>query len=223
MELFNSFMVELSQILGYFNSEISSLFRELKEDGSLSTTLLIFLFSLVYGVIHAIGPGHGKLLIASYMMNREYSYKKAFKLGYLIAIVHALSALTITLVIYFILEMTVTKGFQGAIDITTKISGVIIILVGLYLIYEKIKGHHHHHHEENLLNSPKTDFGISFSAGVVPCPGVMTVVLFSIIVSQVYIGILSAIIMSIGMGFTISLTGILASKIRSVATEREQI
>jgi ABC-type nickel/cobalt efflux system permease component RcnA len=213
----DTLLLELSQILSYFNSEISSLFRELKQEESLSTILLIFAFSIIYGVLHALGPGHGKLLVASYMVNREYSYKKAFKLGYLISTVHAFSALSITLVIYFILEGTITKGFQEATQITTQISGVLIILVALYLFYENF-----HTHAEEKLDNSKTDFGIAFSAGVVPCPGVMTITMFSIIVSQVSVGVISAILMSLGMGFTISIAGILASKVRKESVSKKQ-
>ncbi len=49
---------------------------------------------------------------------------------------------------------------------------------------------------------------VAFSAGVVPCPGVMTIVLFCIILKQFILGILAAIAMSIGMGLTISFAGI---------------
>ncbi len=49
---------------------------------------------------------------------------------------------------------------------------------------------------------------VAFSAGVVPCPGVMTIVLFCIVLGQFTLGILAAVAMSIGMGLTISLAGI---------------
>ena len=51
---------------------------------------------------------------------------------------------------------------------------------------------------------------VAFSAGIVPCPGVMTIVLFCVVLEQYTLGILSAIAMSIGMGLTISLAGILS-------------
>ncbi|EJF07793.1 ABC-type uncharacterized transport system, permease component [Thiovulum sp. ES] len=212
MEIFNSLFLELTQILSMFNSEIASLFRELKNEESIGTILMIFGFATFYGVVHALGPGHGKLLVASYLMTRENSYKKAFKLGYMISGIHAISALSITLVIYFILEATISKSFAEASSVTTQISGYLILAVGIYMIYEKffVK-------EESgveLLKTDKKDFGIAFAVGIVPCPGVMTITLFSIIVSKVYIGIISAILMSLGMGLTISLAGILATKMK---------
>jgi nickel/cobalt exporter len=208
-------MLELTQVLSYFNSEITAMFRELKREDSIGTVFMIFLFSTIYGIIHALGPGHGKLLVASYLISREYSYKKAFKLGYMISGIHALSALSITLIIYFILEATITRSFQDATAVTTNASGVLIILIGFYMLYEKFAKEE----EDNthLLNSNKKDFTIALSAGIVPCPGVMTITLFSIIISKVYVGVISAILMSLGMGLTISVAGIFATKVQNIS------
>ena len=49
---------------------------------------------------------------------------------------------------------------------------------------------------------------------IVPCPGVMTIVLYSMILGYLELGILSAIMMSIGMGITISIAAILASSVK---------
>ena len=51
-----------------------------------------------------------------------------------------------------------------------------------------------------------------------PCPGVMTVLLFSLMLGHMAVGIGAAVLMSIGMGMTISLAGILGVKTRSVST-----
>jgi nickel/cobalt exporter len=212
MEIFHTLFLQLTEVLSLFNSEIAGLFRELKAENSLGTIFTIFGFATFYGIVHALGPGHGKLLVASYLLTRENSYKKAFKLGYMISGIHAISALSITLIIYFILETTISKSFAEASSITTEISGYLILAVAFYMIYEKffIK----EESGEELLKTDKKDFGIAFAVGVVPCPGVMTITLFSIIVSKVYVGVISAILMSLGMGLTISVAGILATKVK---------
>jgi len=83
---------------------------------------------------------------------------------------------------------------------------VMIISVGLYLIYEAYSGRKHKEAREK--KSSKSEVAVAFSAGVVPCPGVMTIVLFCVVLGQFALGILAAIAMSIGMGLTISLAGI---------------
>jgi ABC-type nickel/cobalt efflux system permease component RcnA len=190
----------------YLNGEISSTFRELRADNSVETMFILFGIAFLYGVIHAIGPGHGKVLVSSYFISQKKDIKKAFKLGFMVSIVHAFMALIITLVLSFVIKTMVSVTFKNITHITTHISGGLIILVGFYLFYEM-----YHQHKQQINISNKSEWALALSAGIVPCPGVMTIVLFSIVISKVYVGIISAIFMSIGMGLTISFAAILAS------------
>jgi len=220
LEFLNSIFIDLNHFLSQFNREISSVFREIKNSEDFTLILYLWGVSFFYGVIHALGPGHGKLIVSSYLLTKKNSYKKAFKIGYLISLVHTFSALLISLSIYYIIQGVVSKQFHETSEITMKISGILIILFGLYLIYENfIKKEKFE--EPNLDN--KKDFFIALSVGLVPCPGVMTLVIFSIIISQIYIGIISAIFMSIGMGLTISIAGILATQFHRINNQNKKI
>jgi len=187
------------------NSIIASNFREISNGDSLLTIVTILSVAFIYGVVHAIGPGHGKLLVSSYFLRGNRSYTQAFKMGYLISLVHTLSALTITFVLYYILEVIFSKTFQDVAFYMTKFSGVLIIGVAIYLFFE------HHHEHKQIEIEQKSDLSVAISAGIVPCPGVMTITLFSIMRGELMVGIFSAILMSIGMGLTISLSAILAT------------
>ena len=214
-ELITIFM-EFQQNL---NSMIALNLREVSQNNSLELNLIILGIAFIYGVIHAIGPGHGKLLVSSYFLSNGKDYKKAFKLGYMISIVHTISALTITLVTFFILKTMLSKTFNETSAIITKISGFLILGIAIYLIYETF---FQKEQEEKVSEKDikKKEIVLAISAGIIPCPGVMTIVLFSIMVSKLYIGVLSAILMSIGMGFTISLSAILATKIKQVTNKK---
>lgn len=219
MELINSILMDLNHILAQFNRELSSTFREIKSSGDITPILYLWGISFLYGVIHALGPGHGKLIVSSYLLTNKENYKKAFKIGYLISIIHTISALLISLTIYYIIDGVVSREFREVSDITMKISGALIILFGLYLIYENFFQKEHHH---KVDIKEKKDIYIALSVGVVPCPGVMTLVIFSIVISQVYIGVISAIFMSIGMGLTISIAGILVAQLHRVDRENKK-
>ena len=206
MELYNKF---LHTIVGWqyeLNSYISTTIRSLNDENSLGTSLLILGIAFIYGLVHAAGPGHGKALVALYFTSNKSDYKKAFKMGYMISVIHAISALIFTFGIFFILKTMFRKNFNEFSDIAIFISAVMIISVGLYLIYEAYSGRKYK--ERKAERSSKSEVAVAFSAGVVPCPGVMTIVLFCIALGQFTLGVLAAIAMSIGMGLTISLAGI---------------
>lgn len=206
MEYYAKFLHWLIALQYQLNSYISTTIRSLNDENSLSTSLLILGIAFIYGLVHAIGPGHGKALVALYFTSNKSDYKKAFKMGYMISIIHAISALIFTFGIFYILKTMFRKNFNEFSDIAMQISAIMIILVGIYLIYEAYSSRKEK--EKKLKKSNKSEIAVAFSAGVVPCPGVMTIVLFCIVLGQTTLGILSAIAMSIGMGLTISLAGI---------------
>lgn len=188
------------------NRFISTNIRSLNDEGDLTASLLIIGVAFIYGVVHAAGPGHGKALVALYFTANKSNYKKAFKMGYMISIIHAISALIFTFGIFFILKTMFRKNFNSLSDITMLISAIMIMGVGIYLLYEAFSNRKNK--AKKTKKSAKSEFGVALSAGVVPCPGVMTIVLFCIVLGQYILGILSALAMSVGMGLTISLAGI---------------
>ena len=208
MELYNQFLKQIIVWQYQLNSYISTTIRSLNDENNLISSLLILGIAFLYGLIHAAGPGHGKALVAFYFTtkNGKKDYKKAFKMGYMISIIHAISALIFTFGIYFILETMFRRNFNEFSQIAMQISAVMIISVGLYLIWEAYQGRKAK--EDKVQETQKSEYAVAFSAGIVPCPGVMTIVLFCIVLKQFVLGILAAIAMSIGMGLTISIAGI---------------
>jgi len=207
-DFFNLILKEFIELQQQLNASISSNFREINDENALFPILTILGIAFIYGVVHAMGPGHGKLLVSSYFLRHNRSYKEAFKMGYLISIIHTISALSISFVLYYLLEVVFSQTFQELSFYMTKISALLIIGVGIYLFYEQ-------HKEHQLPKSNKrSDLSIALSAGVIPCPGVMTIILFSILMGNIFVGIVAAVFMSVGMGLTISLSAIVATATR---------
>ena len=206
MELYALFMHKLIAMQYALNSYISSTIRGLNDESSMSTSLLILGIAFTYGMVHAIGPGHGKALAALYFTSNKSSYKKAFKMGYLISVIHSISALIVTFGIFFTIKHMFRSHFDDLSNIAMQISAGMIMVVGLYLMYEAYK--ERDIKEKSLQKSNRSELSVALSAGVVPCPGVMTIVLFNIVLGHYMLGIAAAVAMSIGMGLTISLAGI---------------
>jgi ABC-type nickel/cobalt efflux system permease component RcnA len=124
-------------------------------------------------------------------------------------------------------------AMQQATLVLTRLSGLMIILIAVYLTALKIRATRHsgQHTPSSSLKqsspeipaepscgcaacrptSPGTDAILVFSAGVIPCPGTVTVFLFAISMHLYLVGVLAAAAMSVGMGsviFAVSAVGI---------------
>ncbi|MGV3651702.1 MAG: nickel/cobalt transporter [Devosia sp.] len=101
--------------------------------------------SFLYGVFHAAGPGHGKVVVTSYMLANESQLSRGILLSFLAAMLQALVAIAIVLVGAAILGATST-----ALGETTHWIGLasyaLVMLLGLWLMARKIFGFGHHHH-----------------------------------------------------------------------------
>ncbi len=213
-DFFNLTLKKFIEIQQQLNAAISSNFREIGNGNTLIPILAVLGIAFIYGVVHALGPGHGKLLVSSYFLRNNRSYREAFKMGYLISLIHTISALTISFVLYYLLEVVFSQTFQEVSFYMKKISALLIIGVAIYLFFEQ----HNEHYRADATK--KSDLSIALSAGVIPCPGVMTIMLFSILLGNISVGIAAAVLMSVGMGLTISLSAIVATATRSHTLSR---
>lgn len=214
-ELYNSFLNTIISWQQEINIFITDSFDKL-DGGDSSMYLYILAVAFIYGLVHALGPGHGKMVIASYFLINGARTREALKAGFLTSIVHTISALSITAILFYFFQNSITEYFKDINANMSKVSAVFIILIASYLLYETLKDRNvQEERVEGKEVKNKSILSIAISIGIVPCPGVMTIVLFSMIMGYYYLGILSAIMMSIGMGITISLAAILTTKVRN--------
>lgn len=215
--------------------KLKSLFKEVEETQNIFTYLLILLFAYIYGVIHAIGPGHGKTLVASYFLSNDRSYSKALFISLAIGIVHTFSAFLLTVVIYFIINTFLAQFMDNTIMITTKVSAFIIIAIALYLLYKKLQAYSNSKKPLTFTTSPhisscgcgsckvdknSTDAALVISAGIIPCPGTVTVFIFSLSMGLYFLGFLSAFVMSIGMSTIIFISALISVSVRKKALKK---
>lgn len=105
--------------------------------------------SFLYGVFHAAGPGHGKVVISSYVLANERQLRQGIALSALSALLQSLVAIGFVLVLAGVLQMTSTAMGDAAHWVGV-LSYALVALLGLWLIARKIFGwgHHHHHHHK---------------------------------------------------------------------------
>ena len=219
--------------------KIKSLFESIKDESNPLAFIFLLFFAYIYGLVHALGPGHGKTLVASYFLSNERSYSKALFVSLAIGIVHTFSAFILTLVIYFFVNTFLATFLNDTVYYTTKISALIIISIALYLLYTKYKAYKQlkeastqptfnfstaPHISSCACNSCKveknsTDMALIISAGIIPCPGTTTIFIFALSLGLYSVGFLSAFVMSLGMSTIIFFSALLSVAIRKKTSD----
>jgi ABC-type nickel/cobalt efflux system permease component RcnA len=102
--------------------------------------------SFLYGVFHAAGPGHGKIVISSYVLANEAQVRRGIQLSFLSAMLQSLVAVAFVLVAALLLGMT-SMAMNDAAHWIGVLSYAMIAALGLWLIVRKVfrLGHQHHH------------------------------------------------------------------------------
>src|SRR5690606_29824480 len=100
--------------------------------------------SFLYGIFHAAGPGHGKVVISSYVLANTRQLRKGVMLSGLSALMQALVAIGFVLVLAGILNLTSTARGEAAHWVGV-ISYAMVALLGLWLVVRKVFGWGHSH------------------------------------------------------------------------------
>jgi len=96
----------------------------------------LFGLSLLYGVFHAAGPGHGKAVISSYLIANEETWRRGVVLSFASALLQSLAAVTIVTVAAVALNAT-AKAMGDTIRLVETASYVLIVCIGLRLVWIK--------------------------------------------------------------------------------------
>lgn len=199
------FVNKIVKIQRELNAKLSRTIRETRENPSLGTILLALIISFIYGMIHSLGPGHGKVFATSYFLSNKSKYLEGLILGFSTGLFHAMSAILSVTLLYFLLSGGTMKNIDELNITMQKISYFVIILVGIFLLYSGVR---HKHKEREKKNSNL--FSIALAVGIVPCPGTTIVLIFSMTLGVYLFGVALAGAMALGMGTTISIAGVSA-------------
>jgi nickel/cobalt exporter len=208
-----------------------------RKDLELGVMLAALAIAVGLGALHALEPGHGKTLVAAYLVGSRGTFKHAFLLGVIVTASHTagvylLGAITLYASKYIVPERL--YPWLGAI------SGVMIALLGLILLVRRYRGrdellghshqhhgahghehdhahaHHHHHghheqhdHEVNQAVSLKQLLALGISGGIVPCPAALVVLLSAVALQRIGFGLLLIVAFSIGLAAVLNAVGML--------------
>jgi nickel/cobalt exporter len=160
-----------------------------------SVTLLVAMLPLgiALGAIHALTPGHGKTVLASYVVGSGQGLARSVGVAGVLSATHVASAVILALVSSSLLSRTIAGA--GRSDLIEDVSRGLIALIGLWLLVRAIRGARHVH---------GVGGAVGFVAGLVPCPLTLFAMVLAISRGIPEAGIAFAVSMLIGIALTLS-------------------
>jgi nickel/cobalt exporter len=135
---FGVFWVWVQTTQAELSRELVKAVRGLKTENALAAGALLALFSFIYGVVHAVGPGHGKAVITSYVLANERTVRRGIMLAFLSALVQALSAIAIVVIFSMIMRATGLKVQETVGQLETA-SYALIAAIGLWMLVSAVR------------------------------------------------------------------------------------
>ncbi|MBV2119928.1 MAG: nickel/cobalt transporter [Candidatus Thiodiazotropha sp. (ex Ctena orbiculata)] len=229
-----------------FHRKLTRELRKLRGKDGVGWALV--LMSFLYGVLHAAGPGHGKMVLTTYLLTHRNHLNRGIAMGVTAALLQGVTAL---LLVYGLVGMAgwLPQETETASLWTTRISFILLAIIGLYLLtraavslthsvrqlrYET--GHVHHNHaghihgegcgcrhlpnavEIDTIGSRRATAGVVLAIGLRPCTGAVLVLILASVMDLIWHGALAVMAMSAGTAITVVVLAIFATKAREWAS-----
>lgn len=217
-------------------SQISELTQILKNKDIGSSVLLWALaISFVLGGLHALTPGHGKTLVAAYLVGQHGTKKDALILALVTTLTHTSSIYILGLLSLFATQYFLPERIIPALE---TISALAIFGMGVWLLskrWAELQHEHAHHHEHehshehhdhahgtgpgqhvHTLQDLKGQrlglrslISLGFSGGIVPCADALAIMIIAIGLNKTVLGMILIIFFSLGLAAVLVGLGVL--------------
>ena len=206
---------------------------------SVKLVVVALVISAVLGGLHALTPGHGKAVVAAYLVASKGRVIDAVFLGLVVTFTHTASVIALGLVALFGSQYFLPEDIAPWLSVA---SGLLIAILGLWLFgrnfnqYKQRKlahshgdtphthdhphdhdhGHHHHHHGDGHSHSHVPDragfwglLSLGISGGIVPCIDALVGLLFAISMNRIVWGLVILCAFSVGLAAVLVAIGVL--------------
>ena len=161
--------------------------------GDLRAIFAAMAAAVLFGAVHALMPGHGKTVLVSYHLGQPGKLREGIANGAILALTHVGLALILVLAGFAVISKAFAYG--GRTPQFETASGVLIALIGAFLLWRALKSDHHSHTKDG-----KT---LAFVTGMIPCPLTTFIMSYALARGMLAAGLAVTAAMTIGMIATI--------------------
>jgi ABC-type nickel/cobalt efflux system permease component RcnA len=184
--------------------------------------LMSLAVAMVLGALHALSPGHGKTVVAAYLVGARGTARHALFLGAIVTATHTVGVYALGLVTLALSQYVLPEQLYPVLQVA---SGLLVVGMGAALLLSRLQGTRHAHPHGGATHShggrshghpPGATVGptaswrgllaLGVSGGLLPCPSALVVLLTAIALHRVAFGLL--LIVAFSMGLAVVLVGI---------------
>jgi nickel/cobalt exporter len=178
--------------------------------------LVLLLAAFGWGALHALSPGHGKAMVAAYLVGTRGRPRHAVALGATVTVTHTIGVFALGFVTLALSQYVLPEDLYPWLNLA---SGLLVVGIGAAVLRARIRnkghGHHHHgHHHHDHSHShdhtvtKRSLIGMGAAAGLIPCPSALVVLLGAISQHEVALGLLLIVAFSFGLAGTLTALGL---------------
>jgi nickel/cobalt transporter (NicO) family protein len=194
-----------------------------------ATIAIALVVAFVLGAAHALTPGHGKTLVAAYLVGSRGTLKHAAFLGAMVTFTHTVSVFLLGLATLFLFQYVVPGK---VVQVLGAVSGVSIVAIGAWMLYKRLRHahHHHHHHHHHDHDHPHTHvpdelswgglIALGASGGLVPCESALVLLLSAIALHRAAFGLVLLVSFSLGLAIVLMAIGMLVLYAKNLLPKR---
>ena len=206
--------------------------RAIKAAPSWVSVAALLAIGFVYGVLHAAGPGHGKIVVASYLIATRSQMRRGLQLAFLSSMAQAVSAIVLVGVLFMLLDLPRLEA-SSKTRILEMVSYGLIAGLGVWMFVRALRGQscgHDHGHEQSHDHSPHDHslpmqgirglrdlLGPILAIGIRPCTGAVIILLFTLAQGILLAGIGATFAMAFGTALTVGVLAVVTVTSRRAA------
>jgi ABC-type nickel/cobalt efflux system permease component RcnA len=189
-------------------------FAGLIDDAAAGEGLIIgfLLAAFAWGALHALSPGHGKAMVAAYLVGTRGRPRDAVLLGATVTVTHTAGVFALGFVALGLAGSVLPEDLYPWLEL---VAGALVLGVGIGVLRSRARerhDHHHHHHagaghhHDHGPHERRNILALGASAGLIPCPSALVVLLGAVAQHEIVLGLVLIVAFSLGLAAT--LTGI---------------
>jgi ABC-type nickel/cobalt efflux system permease component RcnA len=214
-----------------------------------SVVALAIVVAAALGALHALEPGHGKTVVAAYLVGSRGTAWHAVILGLIVTASHTAGVYLLGAATVYASRYVVPERLYPWVALG---SGLAIAALGLSLFVRRCAGReaahthgHHHHHDGHHHHGHEHDhhhddtghhhhahapgsvslrqlWALGITGGIVPCPAALVVLLSALSLRRVGFGLLLVVAFSLGLALVLVAIGLLVVSAGRLVTRLDE-